>query len=118
VSIRTHTCVIIACDGCGLDWWETTGEMFVVHYDTVAEALKDITDNSSWSVTDDHHWCPDCAAKQHCDRNGHLMGSWYPCWCQAGTDVDAPHCTHMWRQCTHCGGAFEKVTITETGVTA
>jgi hypothetical protein len=108
MSIHTHSCVTVSCNGCGKYWWETSGEMYVVHYDTVAEALKDIAGSFGWRVADDQHWCPDCAAKQDCEGNGHLMTSWQTCWCRYDADAGEPTCGHLWRQCGHCQGAYER----------
>lgn len=123
MSIKIHFCITIECNGCGTDWWEADGS-YVVHYDTAAEALEDIAE-LEWRTEDGHHWCPSCAAKRDCQRNGHLLTSWQVCTClsrwnfTSGTPVETPRdCAHLWRHCAHCLQAYEKVTITAAGVIA
>lgn len=108
MTIRTHTCVIVECNGCGTDWWDD-GENYVVHYDTEARALDDVVENLEWRVTEDgQHWCPRCAARKDCERNGHLMSSWQTCWCKYDATAGEPTCGHLWRRCEHCNGAYER----------
>jgi hypothetical protein len=119
VSIHNHTCVSVDCDSCGEAWWRE-GDEFVgtPHYPTEAEALKALVGELGWRVEPGKQLCPDCAKVEDCARNGHLMMSWQTCWCRANTDTAEPTCGHLWRQCSHCGDAHEKATITEAGVTA
>jgi len=119
MSLQTHTCVVVLCDGCGEDWWNA-GDEFpgAIHFATEADAFQCLTGELGWHVEPDKQLCPDCTKDEECARNGHLMTSWRTCWCRANTDTTEPTCGHLWRQCAHCGGAHEKATITEAGVTA
>jgi hypothetical protein len=118
MSFHNHACVVVLCDGCGEDWWNQ-GDEFpgAIHFATEADAVKCLTDDLKWRVDANQQRCPDCAAKQDCERNGHLLMSWQTCWCRntastANPVADPePTCGHLWRQCAHCGGAYERRTF-------
>ncbi|TCC33917.1 hypothetical protein E0H75_42445 [Kribbella capetownensis] len=119
MSIHTHACIAVLCDGCGDAWWREGDEFVgVPHYPTEAEAYDELANELGWRIEPGKQLCPDCSKDEDCARNGHLMTSWKTCWCRANTDTAEPTCDHLWRQCAHCGGAYERVTITDAGVTA
>jgi hypothetical protein len=72
--IRTVTCLVVVCDGCGTD--DDADDGRVPHFDTIEDARKYL---DGWTFTD-RHLCPRCAAKVLCEAAGHDWGEgWRPC---------------------------------------
>ncbi|MFB6726773.1 hypothetical protein ACFCV3_41770 [Kribbella sp. NPDC056345] len=123
MSIKPYVCITIECERCGTDWWEADGEQYVIHFDTTAEALAYIAEHE-WRSQDGHHWCPSCVAALECERDGHQLTPWQTCnclnrWKYLGGSrpvEEAQYCGHLWRHCTHCLKAPERVTLTDAGV--
>ena len=112
MSIKTCNCVIVLCDRCGDTWWNEGDEWSGPgHYESLDQALRNLAGELGWRVNDDQQLCPDCSKDEDCERNGHLMMSWQTCWCRHNADRGEPTCGHLWRQCAHCGHAYEKVSF-------
>lgn len=118
MSVKTCNCVTVLCDRCGDSWWNEGDEwQGVAHYNNQDQAFAELAGQLGWRITTNKQLCPDCSKDEDCERNGHLMMSWQTCWCRntaSATNPVAdpePTCGHLWRQCTHCGGAYEKVSF-------
>lgn len=76
--IRTVTCLVIACDGCGTTRYDGNddNDPGVPHFDAAEEAREYL---DSWTFTD-RDLCPRCVAKVLCEAAGHDWGE--PAWRQ------------------------------------
>lgn len=100
MSIRTHSCVTVVCDGCGGIPECDEGE---VHYSSVEEAERYLVDERdperSWEFTAGRHVCPDCL----CRRDGHPWGEPIRCGCDGTLPGHGGDCRVLWRDCPRCG---------------
>jgi hypothetical protein len=111
--IRTVTCLVVVCDGCGTTRYDGNDEddPGVLHFETV-EAAREALDG--WTFTD-RHLCPRCVTRVLCEAAGHDWGEdgWRRCWyVRSGQPLREHVCMEQrtcWRD--HCD-------VTETRVQA
>jgi hypothetical protein len=74
MTLRKISVIVAACDACGPGWWkDATGEP--PHFENHAAARKLLVDEYGWTIvkqTDGRHrmYCPGCAGRSECDRDG------------------------------------------------
>lgn len=114
MSIRTHTCFTVACDGCATTPEGDEGEL---HYSSADEAerwLAGGTDpQQSWEVDGDRHLCPRCL----CERDGHRWDEPRRCRCDGriGLPGHSEDCAVWSRWCDRCVTGSENVDPPESG---
>jgi len=83
MSIRIKHCLTIYCDGCGKGPEDFNDEGWTPHYDSVADAVAALVDESDqdfsygWLMSATEHVCPRCRAKRACAVVGHEWGDWW-----------------------------------------
>ncbi len=101
MSIRTHTCITIVCDGCAT---APDHDDYEAHYPTAAEAERHLTRDEDpaarWEVAHGHHLCPDCL----CNRDGHLWEQPLQCRCDGRIQLPghSADCQMTNRWCARC----------------
>ncbi|MQA14934.1 MAG: hypothetical protein GEV09_12385 [Pseudonocardiaceae bacterium] len=101
MSIQTHTCITIVCNGCDTGPECDEGEP---HYPSAAEAERYLVDDDSdparWDVADGHHLCPDCL----CKRDGHMWEQPRQCRCNGRIQLPghSADCQVTNRWCARC----------------
>ena len=106
MSVHTRTCVWVLCDGTRCDrdrGWPDDGPF---HFDTEAAAIQYVLgeDGAGWTrLPDGRLLCRSCSQSADCDATGHQLSPWRPHPSSRGVE---------WRNCTHCGGAFEERFVT------
>lgn len=60
MSLRTTTCHVVRCDGCGD---EEFGADYIHHFANAAEAADHATENDVFSTSDGRHYCDYCIEK-------------------------------------------------------
>jgi hypothetical protein len=101
MSVHTHTCVSILCDGATCDrdkGWEEGAP----HFDSESEALGYVLGEKGMGWTrlpDGRLLCRRCSEEADCAATGHQWFEWRRHPRDPGIE---------WRWCSHCGGAFEE----------
>ncbi len=109
MPVRTISCVVVDCDGCG-DGWESEDGRW--HYGTEEEARLALTGDLEWEVTATGAWlCRSCTVRRACKELGHEFGSWWACRCQGRIlwpGHGDPDCVWQVRMCDRCGGSEQQ----------
>ena len=103
-GFTAHTCVSVQCGTCDTAFGDTDDGVGVLHFDTVQEAVRTLTE-AGWWVTTTGVQCDTCAAHQACTEFGHAWPDWRDCGCGChdGTPRLPMHTQPMqYRWCETC----------------